>query len=56
MSDPIVPDIDGFLSINPDVAGEKVMDFQEWMARQEERIAQGLEIEPPPGLFDDDDG
>lgn len=46
--DPILLDQDGFLTMDADVVGENFMAFQEWMARQEERIAQGLEIEPPP--------
>ena len=42
------------LPINEDgeVDGEALFDFNVWMEEQEERIRNGLPIQPPPG--DDD--
>ena len=47
---PLLVDSQGNLSTDADIAGEETLTLQEWMAEQEERLAQGLPIETPPPL------
>lgn len=47
---PLLVDQEGRLSMGAEIAGEAMLDFQTWMAEQEDRLAQGLPIETPPPL------
>ena len=47
---PLLVDSEGRLSMDAEAVGEETLSLTLWLAEQEERLAQGQNIETPPPL------